>query len=125
MLHFSLYVTEASKQPGTLKYFGKRGKGIYGKCCVPRVMDTEMDLKVGRTLILGELIGDLSKEKWAKDNAVAAGTRVRDQLKEVMPKYVDKDVHLELLDFDPLPEREGFRGRYVKEIDYEGVVEYE
>jgi hypothetical protein len=41
-----------------------------------------------------------------------------------MPKYVDKGVHLEMLDFDPPTEREGFWGRNIRKIDYEGVVEY-
>jgi hypothetical protein len=62
MLYFSLYVTEASKPPGRPKNFGNRGKGLYGNCCVPRVMDIEMELRVGRTLVLGELHNGLLAE---------------------------------------------------------------
>ena len=40
-----------------------------------------------------------------------------------MLKYVDKVVHLEMLDFDPAAERECFQGRNTREIISEGVVE--
>jgi len=53
MLHFSLYVTECNKPEGSPKSFGKRGKGLYGKCSVPKVMEIEMGLSIGRTLVLG------------------------------------------------------------------------
>lgn len=54
MLHFSLYVTERDKPAGSPIDFGKRGKGLYGKCCVPRVMSLEMDRRIGPTLVLGK-----------------------------------------------------------------------
>lgn len=50
---------------------------------------------------------------------------MRDQLREEMPKYINRDVHLELLDFDPTEEREGFWGRHAQKIDYEGAVNYD
>ena len=42
-----------------------------------------------------------------------------------MPKYIDEGAHLKLLDFDPVPERKGFKGTNDKEAEFEGVVEYD
>lgn len=88
-------------------------------------MNTKINLKIDYTLILNELINNLSKKKWVNNDAITTRTRVYNQLKKVMSKYVNKDVHLKLLDFDFFFKYKEFKNKYVNKINYKGVIKYE